>query len=123
MIIKDNFNLFNLFLSKEVKVIVDHNFFHVHVPAVKDFTLNEDINAIYHVWTLPIAQMQKVLPVPCDTAFQFIHLILFQFGIYKEYAVLLKKIKEALVFFVPDIEIDYENKQLIVNDIIITEDI
>ena len=68
-------------------------------------------------------QLQKLLPIPIKSSFDFIHTVLFQLAIYKEYANVVRTMKETLSFFIPSVEIDYKNKQLIVDDIIITEEI
>ena len=44
-------------------------------------------------------------------------------GIYKEFSGITTSMVNALEFFLPELEIDYQNKQLIVDNIIITEDI
>ena len=61
--------------------------------------------------------------IHCNSSFEFVNNILFQLGIYKEYNSALKSFKEGLHFFIPDIEIDYKNKKLIVDDITITEEV
>lgn len=123
MEIKDNYSLFNLFLDKKVKIFVDQKSFQIKLPTIREFSLNERINAVYHMITLNDEKRQKLLPVPCETAFDFVNAILFQLGMYKEYATVVKNLVEALVFFIPNLEIDHKNKQLIVDGIIITEEI
>jgi hypothetical protein len=44
-------------------------------------------------------------------------------GIYKEFSGITASTVEALRFFLPELEINYSNKQLIVDNITITEDI
>lgn len=118
---KDNFSIFNLFLDKQVKITVNQKSFYVRIPTIKEFSLNETINSTYHMWTMSLDQMEKI--IPCKSSFEFVNTILFQLGIYKEYNSALKSFKEGLNFFIPNIEIDYKNKQLIVDDIIITEEV
>ena len=123
MEIKDNFSIFNLFLEKKVKIQVDGEKFYLTIPSIKEFSLNDEINAMYHIWILPNQQRQKIIPIPCETSFDFINTILFKLGIYKEYSNIVLRLKEALVFFLPEIEINYKEKQLIVDNITITEEI
>ena len=47
----DNFNLFSLFITKEVKIYIDEE--HTKVirlilPSIADFYQDEDLNAAYH---------------------------------------------------------------------------
>ena len=123
MEIKDNFNIFNLFLDKKVKIFVDQEVFQVKLPTIREFTQMDKVNAIYHIWTLPEDKMQTVIPIPCKDSFDLVNNILFKMGIYKEYSSITSGFKEALEFFIPDIEIDYKNKQLIADDITITSEI
>lgn len=61
---KDNFNLTNLFMTKEVKIYLDDNkdkLFKVKVPTVRDLYLNDNINAAYHIWTLSKEKRQQIL--------------------------------------------------------------
>ena len=118
---KDSFSIFNLFLDKKVKITVDQKSFYIRVPTIKEFSLNEAINSTYHMWTMPTDKMEQI--IHCNSSFEFVNNILFQLGIYKEYNSALKSFKEGLYFFIPDIEIDYKNKKLIVDDITITEEV
>ena len=123
MEIKDNFSLFNLFLDKRVKIFVDKKSFYVRVLTIREFCLEEKLNAAYHMLTLSSDQLDKTLPIKIDSSFELVNNLIFQFGMYKEYASIMEYLQEAIRFFIPNIEIDYKNKQLIVDDIIITEEI
>ena len=123
MEIKDNFNLFNLFLDKKVKISIDKKSFYVRVPTVREFCMEEEINSMFHMWTLSSEQLEKTLPIKTTTSFELLNNIIFQLGMYREYSNILKNFNNALKFFIPGIEIDYQNKKLIVDGIIITEEI
>lgn len=123
MEIKDNFSIFNLFLDKHVKIYIDKNFFRVRVLTIREFCIEDTYNAMYHMWTLPTSQIEKILPIPTKTSFELVCNILFQMGIYKEFSGITASTVEALKFFLPELEINYSNKQLIVDNITITEDI
>lgn len=123
MEIKDNFNIFNLFLDKHVKIYVDDKVFQLRLPTIKEFCTNDKINGYYHMWILSGDQLNKTIPLKNKSSFDFINNIIFHLGIYKEYTFITNNTKEILEFFIPKLEIDYKNKQLIVDDIIITEEI
>lgn len=123
MEIKDNFSIFNLFLDKKVKIFVDNHTFQVRVPTIREFSLEDKVNAIYHMWVLPEDKLQTILPIPCEDSFEFINNLIFQMGIYKEYSTIVNTTKEVLSFFMPEFEIDYKHKQLIVDGITITREI
>lgn len=123
MEIRDSFNIFNLFLDKHVKIYVDNKFFRVRVLTIREFCMEETYNAMYHMWTLPSSKIEKILPISTKTSFELVHNIIFQMGIYKEFSSITTSMMSALEFFLPELEIDYQNKQLIVDNIIITQDI
>lgn len=123
MEIKDNFSIFNLFLDKHIKIQTNMGSFSVKVPTIKEFSLYDNINAVYHIWVLDSEDRKRVIPIACNSSFELLNAVLFQFGIYKEYSEITSKFKDALSFFIPHIEINNKDKQLIVDDIIITEDI
>ena len=123
MEIKDNFNLFNLFLDKHVKVYVDNKVFQVRMPSVKEFHLKEDLNIAYHLWTSSMEKNKKILPIETDSSLQFVKVIIFHLGMYKEYSLLADKMKTGLLFFIPNVNIDFKQKELIIEGITITEEI
>ena len=123
MEIKDNFNIFNLFLDKKVKIFVDQEVFQVKLPTIREFIQMDKINATYHIWILSTDKMKSIIPIPCEDSFDLVNNILFKLGIYKEYSSIINSFKEALEFFIPNIIIDYKNKKLIVDNITITSEI
>jgi hypothetical protein len=123
MEIKDNFNLFGLFVEKRVKIIVDKKYFHVNTPSIKDFYTKDSINALYHLMIASKENIMQVVPIQCTSSYNFLHLVLFEFGMYKEFGDYVGMIKDNLPFFLPELEIDYKNKSFICNNITITEEI
>lgn len=123
MEIKDNFNIFNLFLDKKVKIFVGQEVFQVKLPTIREFIQMDKINATYHIWILSTDKMKSIIPIPCEDSFDLVNNILFKLGIYKEYSSIINSFKEALEFFIPNIIIDYKNKKLIVDNITITTEI
>ena len=64
-----------------------------------------------------------MIPVPVEDSFHFINIVLFQIGMYREYQSAVNNFKTTLQFFIPNIKIDYKQKELKVDDIIITNEI
>ena len=123
MTITDNFNLFNLFLDKRVKISVDKQSFYIRVPTIREFCIEEKINAVYHIWNLPVDKLKKFTIMPCASSYELTCTIIFELGAYREYKDILASFKEALGFIFPTLQIDMTNKKLIVNDVTITEEI
>lgn len=122
MNIKDDYNLFKLFLEKTITIYVDNTYFKIKAPTIKDLYLNSTINATYHLITLSTTEMEKIIPNSKDS-FAFIETIIFQLGMYKEYSKLAQTIVGGLRELLPGVEIDYVNKQFIIEDLIITNEI
>ena len=123
MKIEDNFSLFNLFLDKHVKITVDGDSFKVRVPTIKELSLNDQLNAAYHLWILPQKKLKTIAVVPFNSSFEFLNGIIFHLGIYKEYSEVAKNFREALEFFIPGVEIDFSNKQITIEGITMTEEV
>ena len=64
-----------------------------------------------------------MVPIPVEDSFHFINVVLFQIGMYKEYQSVVNNFKTTLQFFIPNINIDYKQKELKIDDIIITNEI
>lgn len=124
MAISDNYNLFNLFLTKRVKIRVDNKDFEINLPSVKDLSLSDTINATYHIMTMSDKEVRKSLPIDhVENSLDFVNMIVFELGKYQEYSHTAQTIKEGLSFFIPNVVLDYKNKQLIVDNIIITKEV
>ena len=123
MAIKDNFSIFNLFLDKKVKIITSDGSFFIRVPTVKEFSLNDQINAVYHILGLPEEKRKHLVPFEVKSSLDLIHTIIFKISIYKEYNKIAEQFCEALKFFIPDVDINYELQKIIINNITINEEI
>ena len=122
MEIRDDFNLFKLFLEKNINIHVDGSVFKIKVPTIKNLYLNNTINATYHLITLGDSERKKLIQ-NVESSFEFVSTIVFQLGIYKEYSTLAQTIVGGLKELLPGIEIDYTNKQFTIEDLIITDEI
>ena len=122
--IKDNFSILNLFLDKTVKIIInDNKSFNVVVPTIKEFSLNEVVNINYHIWTQSTKEISKKFGSDVTSSFKLINMVLFHLGIYQEYSMVKESFKSGLKYFLPDLQIDYAHKQIIIGDVILTEEI
>ena len=123
MNIKDNFNIFNLFLDKKVKIYVDGNWFYLRVPTIRELSLNDVINSTYHMWILELEKINQLVHISSNSSFEFVTNILFELGLYKEYRIIANNFKSTLELILPNIQIDYKNKKLIIDNISITDEV
>lgn len=121
--IKDNFDIFTLFLDKKVKIYIDKKFFYVRVPTIRELCLDEVLNGTYNLWIAPLNKIKTLIPEQVEDSFDFVKTVIFQLGIYKEFRETVNNFKKTLNFFIPGIQIDFANQQFIINDIIITTEI
>lgn len=124
MKLDDNFSLFNLFLDKKVRMYIDNKFIYIRVPTIRDLQLNDYVNATYHIANTDTKKLQKMAgSVEISSSLDYIKLLIFQLGMFQEYSELVSNIKTGLEFFIPGVEIDFKSKQLIVDNITITQEI
>lgn len=121
--IKDNFSITQLFMSKQIRITVDEEYFYLKAPTVKDFYTNDDFNACYHMWTMPIEKLQKYYIIPISSSFQGLQILLFDLGKYDKYQKLAKRSKQALKLILPTLNINISQRQLKISNIIMTEEI
>lgn len=124
MKLDDNFSLFNLFLDKKVRMYINNKFIYIRVPTIRDLQLNDYVNATYHIATTDTKKLQKMASsVEISSSLDYIKLLIFQLGMFQEYSELVSNIRTGLEFFIPGVEIDFKSKQLIVDNITITQEI
>ena len=123
MTIKDNYSITQLFVKKEIKIFVDNKPFTLFLPTLRDLYEDEKWSNIFFLWTRTIKDAQKYYYKKVDTALDMINLIVFDAGQYKEYKELHDYYEFYLRRWLPEIEIDYVQKQFKIKDIIINNDI
>ena len=110
--LRNNFNITNLFLTKEVSVFVGNQNFKVKVKPIKDYLDNVEWNSIYHLWTMEVDEIKKMLPMVEDS-YDLIINIIFKLGFYKEYKELSSRFIAALHDVLVDMEVDWKQHQII----------
>lgn len=121
--IKDNFSITQLFITKQIRITVDDDFFYMKAPTIKDIYTNDDFNACYHMWIMPIEKLQKYYIVSIQTSFQALQLLLFDLGKYDKYQKLAERNKQALKLIFSNLDINISQQQLKIGNITITEEI
>ena len=124
MVIENNYSITQLFIQKEIKIIIDKKqFFVLEIPTIKDLYEDSKWSSIFFLWTRSISSAQTYCYKPISCALDMIKLILFDSGQYQEYIELNSAYQKYLEKWIPNIEFDYQHKELKVKDIIITPDI
>lgn len=124
MNITSNYDLFSLFITKHVSIIIDGQVqFYIIVPSVKDFYEDIKLNAGYHIITSDVEKVTENLPINVETPFQLINALIFRLGMFKELESLNNSLQEFLFKFFPGFEIIYSEKLFKIQGVTITEDI
>lgn len=122
--LESNYDLFSLFISKEVKIWNKNSrskYITLRIPSIRDFYTKDDINAVYHLWKSPVSKMNSLLGIKTDqflvSSFkEFVYLVIFELGMYKEIKPLAESFKSALTFFFPHINIDMSKHDIILDN-------
>lgn len=124
MVIENNYSITQLFIKKEVKIIIDKKqFFILKLPTIRDLYEDDKWSNIFFLWTRSPADAQKYYYKKVETSLDMITLIVFDAVQYQEYNELSENYKKYLEKWLPDIEYDYHTQELKVNHITITLDI
>lgn len=123
MIIKDNYSLSRLFITKDITIFIDNDSFTLRLKPVREWYEDSNWNSTYHLWTAPVNKVQPMFIFPIKTHWDKITAILFQLGMYDKYREIYQLFEKYLKQILPEIEIDMPNKEVKVNSITITEEI
>lgn len=124
MNITTNYSITQLFATKDIDVYLDGQYgFFIRVPTTKLLLTDRKFNRGYLFITSSIDNLNKLFLVKIKNVFTAVKLCLFNLIQYKEYKDLIQDISYTLRTLIPDLKIDTNQKQLKVNDVIITEEI
>lgn len=121
----DDFDLFNLFISKEVKIVIKDTetkaikSFVLRVPSIRDFYINNEMNALFAIWSGGKEMWTNVGGIQDFTWNDFLSLsnyILFVVNSTKQFFNLSAQFKKGFNFFFPSIdwEESEKNKALVI---------
>ena len=123
MQIINNFSITRLFITKTIDISIDGVTINMRIPTIKEFYTNNDFNSVFHLWTMPIADLQKLFFTPINTSYEALTTMIFEYGQYARYRLIANGMRDALKFIFTDINIDMVEKKLKIGDITIDEEI
>lgn len=124
MNITSNYSLTKLFISKIITISINHQkTFNIEVKKIKDFFEDDKWNGVYHLWCNSTKEWKKILNIELSSSFEYISLIIFELGKYKQYSNISLSFHKYIQEIIPGIEFDYRHKQMVVNGITITTEI
>lgn len=130
--ISSNYSILNQFMSDDKKVTIfikednTERKITIHLRPIKDYYLNNEWATIYVLLTQE-EQRRKIIPnsllkdkqEPLDQ----LKVLFFQLSLYVEYDKVLAALKTQLSLVIENFSIDYNSKELLAGDVIITSDI
>lgn len=120
-----DFNITKLFISKTITIRpTDKTQFHLQLKTMRDFYENHDWNLFYQLFVLNPKLLNKSFGFTDQdnkTSWFYLNLILFNLGIYDQFASIYTIAQNILTELFPELSI--ENAQIKVNNIIMTEEI
>jgi len=124
MEIKSDYSVTRLFVTKEIRITADKQEFILKVKTIKDFYVDRDWNAAFHIWTAPVSQLSTSLGLKNKTltdSYDLLNLILFDLGQYGEFRKIYTLFNKVLEDILPQIKIEPHN--ITINDITMTREI
>ena len=123
-VIKDDYSLTKLFLTKKVKVYVDKDFFTIFLPPIKYYLEDSEWNAAYHLFTMDLAEWKKMIPnQDLKESYDFLTLLLFGLSRYVQYRELGNVIQRGLEILNEDVDINWTTKTISINNFTMTSEI
>ena len=124
MNITTNYSITQLFATKDIDFYLNGQYgFFIRVPTTRQLLTDRKFNRGYLFLTSSIDNLNKLFLVKIKNVFTAVKLCLFNLIQYKEYKDLIQDISYTLKSLIPDLKIDTNQKQLKINDVIITEEI
>lgn len=125
MTITDNYNITRLFITKSVTVVVDKKYyFNIKLKSIKEFYEDSEWNGVYQLWTQDIEEWKKLFKgINLESSFEYIKLIIFELGSYKQYRTLADSMLKYLTDTISDINIAFTNQTIYINDFTMTVEI
>jgi hypothetical protein len=118
---ENNFDLFQLFITKDIKVWPEgspQDYFIIKAPTIKDFYLKENLNMIINLLNSNSKELKEFNPLlKGEVSFLILlNSIFFDLSMYKEFWSFTKSLKSGLEELIPSIIIDKTNKKIFVKE-------
>lgn len=126
MEITHDLSITKLFINKSVNIIINDKSSFIIIPKlVKDFVNDDSWNRTFYLLTLDSFSWKEMFnnQVDYDEPLYYIQLIIFQLAAYQQYRNMADNFEKYLYEILPNLEINKNKKEFIVNDVIITPEI
>ena len=128
MQITSNFSVTKLFASKNISIsIIDDSglkqTFILKVKTIRDLLEDIEWGGALSILCMGVDDWGKIIPVVQSEPIDYLTLVLFELGKYKQYNEFATSLTKYLEELFPGFEMDFKAKQMRVNNITITSEI
>ena len=124
MKIQSNYSISRLFIDKQITFYIeDKTSFIMKVKTIYDFFHDDEWNIAYHFLIQPVSFYQKQLNPQIDSSFAALKILVFDLGMYKQFSKTTEYIRNTLNDLFPQMTFNFLDKEILINNLIITEEI
>ena len=124
MKIQSNYSISRLFIDKQITFYIeDSGSFIMKVKTIYDFFHDDEWNIAYHFLIQPVSFYQKQLNPQIDSSFAALKILVFDLGMYKQFSKTTEYIRNTLNDLFPQMTFNFLDKEILVNNLTMTEEI
>ena len=125
MSITDDYSISHLFMEKKVTIFDDKKpILTVNLKTIRDFFTDRSWNGVYHILVSDRKEWLSMFSnVELEEPFEYLKLLVFHLGQYKQYSDLVNSIIKYLGETIDNLHFDFKEKMLIANGVTITPQI
>ena len=125
MSITDDYSISHLFMEKKVTIFDNKKpILTVNLKTIRDFFTDRNWNGVYHILVSDRKEWLSMFSnVELEEPFEYLKLLVFHLGQYKQYSDLVNSIVKYLGETIDNLHFDFKEKTLIANGVTITPQI
>jgi len=123
-----NYNITQLFVSRDITIMVDNQTLIIHLPSVREIYRDKHWGLSYNLWTrgtefFPFLQDMHFETDTYSTSYKVMQLLCFSLGAYQQFRTIYDYLLESLNYIFGQITLDTNRQTFIAQEINITEEI
>lgn len=128
MQLTSNYNITQLFVSRDITIMVDNQTLIIHLPSVREIYRDKHWGLSYNLWTrgtefFPFLQDMHFETDTYSTSYKVMQLLCFSLGAYQQFRTIYDYLLESLNYIFGQITLDTNHQTFIAQEINITEEI
>lgn len=128
MQLTSNYNITQLFVSRDITIMIDNQTLIIHLPSVREIYRDKHWGLSYNLWTrgtdfFPFLQDMHFETDTYSTSYKVMQLLCFSLGAYQQFRTIYDYLLESLNYIFGQITLDTNRQTFIAQEINITEEI